>query len=189
MGSVPMPELDILTACLESSLYMRFLKDGLEAILQERYTEGTALFSIIRSCLPPEHIHIIAIIDAFLEENANYQRIERELQEVVARFAEVKAAQKLRAAALATPLSLLINTLELLDKRQMARESSIQQTPQSCLKCLLYSASPIQERSGTRLKRRSDALGVSRHADGGNRSCPVQTARGRLFSAILWPQQ
>lgn len=128
MELVPTPELDIFAARLEPSLYMRFLKDGLEAMQQERYTESAALFSIIRSCLSPDHIYIRTTIDAFLEENADYQQIEHELQDVVARFAEVKATQKRRAAALASQLSLLINTREVPYRRPTAREALLQQT-------------------------------------------------------------
>jgi DNA-binding SARP family transcriptional activator len=103
---------DQSAAPYELSVLVHLLKRGLEAIVQGRYAEGAALFAVVRANLPSDHVHILAMLDAFLAVNATYQQVEQALQEASARFVEAHTEQRVRVAALATPLAALISSME-----------------------------------------------------------------------------
>lgn len=96
----------------EPSALVHLLKQGLEAIVQERYAEAAAFFSIARAYLPSDHVHILAILDAFLAGNADYQQVKQALQEVSIRLVEAHTKQRMCVAALASPLATLIESME-----------------------------------------------------------------------------
>lgn len=112
MDSVRPREQDALAALGEPLVLAHLLKEGLTAIEQERYAEGAALFAVVRAYLPQEHLPIIALLDAFLLGNVEYQQVEQELQAITARFVEARMEQRVRVAALVRPLSAWVKTVE-----------------------------------------------------------------------------
>lgn len=105
-------EPDHAAAPYEPSVLVQLLKQGLEAIVQERYAEGAALFAVVRANLAPEHLPFLALLDAFLAIHTTYQQAEQVLQEASVRFVEACAEQRTRVAALAPPLATLVSNME-----------------------------------------------------------------------------
>lgn len=154
-------EQDALAALCEPLVLVHLLKEGLAAVQQERYAEGAALFAVVRTYLPHEHLPIIALLDAFLLENANYQQVEQELQAVTARFVEARVEQRVRVAALVKPLSTWVHGVEVCREQSVAHERYDLLTQSALPVSVLPQTSPLPRLPHTEERWEAEGLSVT----------------------------
>ncbi len=159
MDSLYPHEQDALAALGEPLVLAHLLKEGLAAVQRERYAEAGALFTVVRAHLPPEHLAIIALLDAFLLSNTDYQQVEQELQAITARFVEARATQRVHVTALVKPLSAWVERIQACEAQSVAYDLQALSALPSSVPVTLPQTSPLPRLHLT--EERQDAEGLS----------------------------
>ena len=84
------------TFMVESRIFspISLLEQGLDYFRQGRHVEGVSIWAIAREELPPEKMHLAAMIDAFLESYAHYREAEEALHQAGRYFVEAENKQQ-----------------------------------------------------------------------------------------------
>ncbi len=111
MDASPLSEQSVRVKGFGTSILLFLLKRGLDYIQRGYDTEGATLLTLAREQLSPDQAEFAGVLDAFLQDYAEYQRTQQAFQEASIRFARGYAEQQTRIATFEKTLSTLVRGL------------------------------------------------------------------------------
>jgi DNA-binding SARP family transcriptional activator len=112
MSLSDLPKQDVLAKKSEISSAAFLLKRGLSYLVQGRYAEGVAIFTLIHEQLPSDQMHLAAVLDTFIRDYMSYQQAQQAFHQASRCFIEAEAERQARVTAFEKLLPALIDNLE-----------------------------------------------------------------------------
>src|SRR5712692_235053 len=113
---------EILTGASDASSPATLLERGMHCIHQGYYIEGVIYFARAREGLPPDQLHLAAVLDALIQSHLHYEQAQQALHLASRHFVEADTERQSQFVALEKLLPTFIEELDGVSQPRVAAQ-------------------------------------------------------------------